>query len=165
MSNETCPREDRVLAARRSGRWDADLSEHVEQCPVCAQVSAVSEWMETLASQPDAPALPDADWLWLRAQIAARESSAESALRRSTLRRIAACALLGAGVAWVWLDGPSTRGSGLEAWDLAIASLSAEPFVTVAISALAALGIAALTAGLALGRTHVATRLRYFGLL
>lgn len=164
MSIESCPHEDRVLTARRSGRWDADLSQHVEHCRVCTEISAVSERMQRLASEPDAPALPDPDWLWLRARIAARESSAETALRRSTLRGIAGCGLLAAG-AWLWLDGIGTPGSGLEAWDRTFASVFADPVVAVGISMLAALGIAALTLGLVLGRTLVAARLRYLGLL
>jgi len=111
------------------------------------------------------PPLPDPDRLWVLAEIAAQEEAAARALRRATLRQTLRYGLPSAGALWLFLELLETEGPGLDAWIQSIASLSADPVVNVAISALAALGTALLTGGLVLGRSLVARRLRDFGLL
>lgn len=121
--------------------------------------------IRSLGSLPSMPALPDPDRLWVLAQIAAGEEAAARALRRAALRRTLRYGLPTAAALWLFLDVLETEGSGLDAWVQTIASLSADPVVNVAISALAALAAALLTGGLILGRSLVARPLRYFGLL
>jgi Flp pilus assembly protein TadB len=126
-----------------------------------AEVAAVSEWLASLASLRNAPALPDPDWLWARAQISAREEASARALRRSMLRYIA----LSAGAACLLFAVLKTVQPGLEVWAVALAEMAADPVVNVAISALAASASALVTGGLVLGRSFVASRLRDLGLL
>jgi hypothetical protein len=89
--------------------------------------------------------LPDPDVLWLRGQLEARQDAAARALWLSTLRVVLRCAGVLAGAAWL-------------VWDWAASA-------PAAISSAAALAIAVGAAALVLGRSFVAERLRYFGLL
>lgn len=165
MPSETCPNEPLVLAARRSGRWDADLSKHLEQCAVCTELSEVSECIRSLGSLPNESALPNPDLLWVRAQISARENAAAAALRRWMLGQLLRYGLLCAGAAWFLLDSMKAEGPVFDVSVQAIASPFVDPVVNVVISGLAALAIALVTAGLVAGRPLVARRLRYLGLL
>jgi hypothetical protein len=165
MPNETCPYEALVSAARRSGRWDADLSKHLEQCPICTEASEVSDSIRGLGPLPSMRALPDPDWLWVRAQIEARQDAAARALRKWTLRQTLRYGLLCAGAAWLLLDWMQTEGLGFDVLVRTLASPFADTVLNVAIPALAALGTAFITAVLVLARPLLARRLRYLGLL
>jgi hypothetical protein len=129
------------------------------------EISEVSELIRSLGSQPSTPPLPDPDRLWVLAQIVAGEEAAARALRRSTLRQALRFGVPSAMAAWLFLDVLETEGPGLDAWIQTIASMSADPVVNVAMSALAALAIALLTGGLVLGSSLLARGLRRFGLL
>ncbi len=163
MQNETCPREAAVLAAHRSGRWDADLLDHVRRCPACTEVSEVSSCIRNLGVLPDAPSLPDPDRLWLLAQISARRDHTARALEMRTLRQSLQFGLLIAGAAWLALAWMRAGGLSLNVWERTVAS----PFtaVDVAISALTALATAFVIGGLIIGRPFFGRQLRYLGLL
>jgi hypothetical protein len=129
------------------------------------EIPAVKGWIGSLGKIPNMPALPDPDWLWMRAQISARHAVAARALRSSTLHRALHAGILGAGVVWLLLECIGWEGSELNWSTRVLTSISAEPAAGVAICALAALGIALLSGMLVLGRAPLARRLRYFGLL
>jgi hypothetical protein len=120
----------------------------------------VAAWIRSLGPKPRAAALPDPDWIWLRARIAAREEAEARALRASTLRRTLLYGIPTALVVWLLLDWAQAIGLGPDAWARADVSL-----VYVAISALAALAGAVVTGALVFGTPRVASRLRYLGLL
>lgn len=165
MRNETCPNEPLVLAARRSGQWDADLSKHLEHCAICTQLSEVSDCICSLGSLPDESPLPDPDLLWMRAAISAGENAAAAALRRWMLAQLLRYGLLCAGVAWFLLGSMNAEGPVFDASVQGFASPFVDPVGNAAISALAALATALVTAGLVVGGPIVAKRLRYVGLL
>jgi hypothetical protein len=125
----------------------------------------VMGWIRSLGTQPDMPALPDPDRLWMRAQISARHAAAVRALRLATLRQALRYGILGASVVWLLLVCMEGEGGGLTGLTRAMASLPGEAIARVAISAIAALGIALLTGTLVLGRSLLARQLRYLGLL
>jgi hypothetical protein len=127
-------------------------------------IPGMSGWMRSLGSQSGMPALPDPDSLWMRAQISARHAAAARTLRLSTLRQGLHFAILGTGVVWLLLECLRGEGSVLNRLTRVMASISAEPVVSVAITALVALGIALLASALVLGRSTLARRLRYLGL-
>lgn len=116
---------------------------------------AVGEQVRSLGSLPHAPALPDPDLLWMRAQILAREEAALIALRNATLARTLRYGLVATGGAWLLAEG-----AGLDAWLQAALSTA-----SVTTATLAAFGAAVLLSGLVLGRSFVAQRLRDLGLL
>jgi hypothetical protein len=70
-----------------------------------------------------------------------------------------------AGAAWLLFDSLLTDAPALDLSAWAIAPPFGDPIVDVAVAGLAALALAIATAGLVAGRSHVATRLRYLGLL
>ena len=129
------------------------------------EISEISELIRGLGSYPTLPPLPDPDRLWVLAQIAASEEAAARALRRATLRQALRFGAPSATAVWLFLDGLETEGRGLDVWIQTIASMSADPVVNVAMSAVAALAIALLTGGLLLGPSLVVRQLRRFGLL
>jgi hypothetical protein len=128
-----------------------------ETSPYEAEVAA---GIRSLGAQPHAAALPDPDWIWVRARIAAREEAEARALRASTLRRTLLYGIPSALAVWLLLDWAQANGVGPDAW----ARADASP-VYVAIWALAALAGAVLTGALVFGWPRVASRLRYLGLL
>jgi hypothetical protein len=130
-----------------------------------ADDAEVSDCMRSLGSLPGNTPLPDPDVLWLRARIAARQEAVAKALWRSIVRRVLFYGLVCAGAAWLMLDSALWQGAGLVAWDEAYARLSADPVLTAAISSAVALGTAFLIAASVFGRSLVARRLRYLGLL
>jgi hypothetical protein len=103
------------------------------------EISEISELIRGLASHPTLPPLPDPDRLWVLAQIAASEEAAARALRRATLRQALRFGAPSATAVWLFLDGLETEGRGLDVWIQTIASMSADPVVNVAMSAVAAL--------------------------
>jgi hypothetical protein len=116
---------------------------------------AVEEQVRSLGSLQHAPALPDPDLIWMRAQIVAREEAPLRALSKATLTRTLRYGLVAAGSAWLF-----TEGTGLDAWLQATVSTA-----SVTTATLAAFGAALLLSGLVLGRSFVAQRLRDLGLL
>jgi hypothetical protein len=83
MSKTSCPHEEAIVAAARSGEWNEELKAHRDGCLSCAEltlvVAALVADAEDLASI-DAP-LPDPAPIWLRARLASRERQYERATR------------------------------------------------------------------------------------
>jgi hypothetical protein len=157
MSDENCRYEARVLAARRSGRWEPELAQHLDTCPACVELTEVANLIGGLGSVPEGAPLPDPDVLWIRAQIEARQDAALKALRMSTLRRMLRNGGVAAAAAWLLVDAVEAEGPRFDA----LAGALTDPVFNAALSAALALGIAALL----LGRSLITARLRDLGLL
>jgi len=116
---------------------------------------AAEQHLRSLGSLPAAPALPDPDLLWMRAQILAREEATLKALRNATLARALRYGVVAAGSAWLFMEG-----AGVDAWLQTTA-----PMASIKTATLAALCAALLLSAAIVGRSFVAQRLRDLGLL
>jgi hypothetical protein len=83
MSTASCPHEEAIAVAARSGEWSEELKAHRDGCLSCAEltlvVAALAADAEDLAAM-DVP-LPDPSPVWLRARLASRERQYERATR------------------------------------------------------------------------------------
>lgn len=108
--DETCRFEEAVAAAARSGLWTAELREHRDGCPACAETTLVAAALaaEAAVEAADAAPLPEPRVIWLKARLAERERHA----RRATLAItwVHRAAALAAALAVV-LGAPSAVGS------------------------------------------------------
>lgn len=80
MSADHCGKEGRVIEALRSGAWEPGLRDHVKDCPICADVLLVTEFLqvESKAAKAEA-ALPNAAFLWWKSQRLARQMALQQA--------------------------------------------------------------------------------------
>jgi hypothetical protein len=149
MSTSSCPHEEAVLAAARSGDWSPELKQHRESCMVCAEltlvVTALAVDAEKLAAI-DAP-LPDPAALWLRARLASREHDFKRATRAIVwVQRAAVAVALAIGIAftpgiWQLVAGAlANLGSGISMPDLSRAGGS--PLLMFVVSMLVLGGLA-----------------------
>jgi len=101
---DLCPREAETEAAVRQDRWDDDLRGHVAACSICRDVVAVGEYLRQQADEVFGAAVPDADVIWWKAQLMARQEAARKAARPIAVVESAACAcgLLVGVAALVW---------------------------------------------------------------
>ena len=104
MSRGSCPFEDAVRNAARSGRWTPDLEVHRDGCMTCAEmtlvVAALTMDAESLV-RDDLP-VPDPGFLWLRSRVADRQGRFERATRAIVwLQRVTVAAAAAIGVAFV----------------------------------------------------------------
>jgi hypothetical protein len=113
MKQRSCPQEEKALKAVGTGAWEEDLSAHVAGCEVCGDIVRVSGWMQALAAGPErAQRLPDAERLWLRAQLSEKQTEAERAHKILDWAEFIFSVLVAAGVlGWIgWnLDAVQTR--------------------------------------------------------
>lgn len=80
MKQAICPQEAAAARAARTGQWEESLQAHVAECAVCRDVAQAARWMYALAHKSERNlALPDADLLWWRAQLAQKQAQAERA--------------------------------------------------------------------------------------
>jgi hypothetical protein len=103
MNTHSCPHEEAVARAARSGDWSPKLMAHRDGCLICAEltlvVAALAADAETLVEM-DAP-LPDPGALWLRARLATRERDYERATRAIVwVQRATVAAVLAVGIAF-----------------------------------------------------------------
>jgi hypothetical protein len=92
----SCRREPEIGDARVSGRWTADLRQHVSTCAVCREVSRVGT---ALAAMPhvQAPAAVNPSLLWERARQARRLRAEAQISRIVTATQTATAAGVGIG--------------------------------------------------------------------
>jgi hypothetical protein len=149
MSARTCPHEEAVLQAARSGDWSPELKAHRESCMACAELTLV---VATLAADADelktidAP-LPDPSALWLRASLASREREFQRATRAIVwVQRAAIAVALAIGIAFapgLWqlvASAFAKLGGGMSFPDLSRASGS--PLMVFVVSMLVLGGLA-----------------------
>jgi hypothetical protein len=66
---ELCPYEADVSTAIHSGRWDEQLSDHINSCPECRELIDVVRWTRSLNYEAEGPPLRDPDLLWIEARV------------------------------------------------------------------------------------------------
>jgi hypothetical protein len=93
MTKRECEFEPEVLACALQGRWDEHLRAHADGCPVCADVAAVAEAIDS--GRGAAPAVPDSGRVWWMAQHRARLEAAQSANRPMTAAYLIAAVCAG----------------------------------------------------------------------
>ena len=121
MNRITCPYEDNISNAARTGRWDDSTRAHVKQCAHCREIAGITEWMGNIAGMDAQEAvLPDPRQVFLNAQIAAMQMAREKALSPLVIVefvvRIMIILALAAGVLWAWFGFRSLAESSLPAY-------------------------------------------------
>jgi hypothetical protein len=81
MTGAACDRESAVLAALQGAPWTDELRDHVAECESCSDLVAVTGFLRETAAAAGDGELPDPDYIWWRAQLAARAANAERATR------------------------------------------------------------------------------------
>jgi hypothetical protein len=120
MKPKGCENEVRILEALGQGvapaAMDEPLRSHLASCPYCAEMISVYELFQADSRQLRAAApLPNAGRVWWRASLAARQASAERALRPILIAERVALAIGGGALiallvlAAPWLAGQMTR--------------------------------------------------------
>ena len=66
---ELCSHELQILSARREGRWDEGLAQHLESCASCQVADAMASWMRHLADVRVEKPAPDPEVIWMMAQL------------------------------------------------------------------------------------------------
>ena len=99
MNRFHCDKETEIIEALRRGSLQAELVNHAASCAICADALEVSQSL--LADNGAAPALPDPDFLWWRAQLSSKHKAVEQATQSIALvRRVS---YLGAAAVGLWL--------------------------------------------------------------
>lgn len=107
MNRISCPHEETVSNAARTGCWDNSTRAHVRQCAHCREIAGIAEWMGSIARVDIRGAgLPGPERVYLNAKIAAMQAAQEKALRplaiaESVVRTIVILALAG-GIFGLW---------------------------------------------------------------
>lgn len=96
---EVCPQEHAVVAARREGRSSTALTAHLAECASCREADRVADWMRGLAATPIEKPLPDADVVWMMAQVS---KPPRLRLDMRILEGVAPLALAALLVVWNW---------------------------------------------------------------
>jgi hypothetical protein len=83
MTQKSCPNEDAVVAAARSGNWSPELAAHRNSCLSCAELTLVVAVLARDAEGLDDMEipLPEPGPIWLRAHLASRERDFQRATR------------------------------------------------------------------------------------
>lgn len=122
VAEQVCPREDEIVAAVLSRRWDGasdELKQHAAACEECGEVMAV---VALLASDHERARyearVPAAGQVWWRAAVRSRLDAAQAAaLPMTWWHGIASASVLGLAIAVVSVAWPSLQAAG--AWLLA----------------------------------------------
>jgi hypothetical protein len=111
MKIQQCDREQQVIDALQSGRWDGpwgeEIRRHAAACAVCSEVVLVAAALRREEALAQAEVrLPSAGLVWWKAQLAARRAAEERAAQPiAWVERMAqffgALTLFGLGV-WQW---------------------------------------------------------------
>jgi hypothetical protein len=101
MSNVNCDREQEVVGALHSGALGPELLRHVAACSVCSDVVAVTKFLQAEAIFASELPLPDANFIWRKAQLRSRREALTSATR--PIRVFTNLAYVASAVAALWL--------------------------------------------------------------
>lgn len=107
MNSVSCPQEASITHAARIGCWDESAKAHIAGCAHCREIAQVAEWLQEIAGvEKQMDSLPDAEQVWLKAHILAKEAAREKALRPVAIAelaiRIAITLALAGGIVWIW---------------------------------------------------------------
>jgi hypothetical protein len=141
MRSGSCPYEEAVAAAAKSGDWSPELRAHRDGCLTCAELTLVvgalaADARELTAS--NAP-LPDPGLMWLRSRLVSRERDYRRATRaitwvqRATIAVVAAVVLAFAPGLWR-LAARSIANLGLHAPALDLPRAAGSPLLVLAAS-------------------------------
>lgn len=129
MKNEHCAFEEKVAAANRTARWSDELLAHVADCGLCEEVALVSGYLCESSVAAHAEALPDANFIWSKAQVTAKSAAIERALRPIVWARRfafgAGAAAIAAAIILMWSRIGDFFGGFVESWGTHSASPSA----------------------------------------
>ena len=91
-----CKKQDMVLEAVKTGKWDSETRTHFESCAICQEEAKVWSWLKSFARETEKEANPAAYGLiWLKAQFMEKQEAQRKALRPLVIFQIVAGALLG----------------------------------------------------------------------
>jgi hypothetical protein len=147
MRNEPCPHEEAVLEARKTDQWEDPLKTHAASCAECREAVRIAGWMQTLAATAaERRPLPDADLLWIKARLFARQAAEDRAMQPLILGDMLARAIVGAfAAAWLALSWPGMQSYLLGLWNASgpgsLAEASVNPWPITLVSAGAALAL------------------------
>jgi|SRR5689334_12537846 hypothetical protein len=99
MNRFYCEKEAEILEALRHGALYPEHAKHAANCAICADTLAVSEFLQ--GDTGTAPALPDSDFLWWKAQLVRKQMAVERATRSIAL--VKKLSYFGAAAAGLWL--------------------------------------------------------------
>jgi hypothetical protein len=158
-----CPRECELLDALQASRWpeacDASLREHVNGCGSCADLLAVvAALLDEQKILVQEAVVPSSAIVWWRAQMRSRREAAEKAAQPiSFVQGIALACAAGLLATALSVFVPTFRKSfewllgAAEAWPGLAVPVSADVLASpIALAAIAALGICAIVAPIAL---------------
>ena len=108
--NPNCENEQSVLAALRTGTLRGELAEHVENCEACREVVLVALCLkEEIAPDAAKVRLPEAAFVWRRAQEQSRAQAIEKATLPIRYAHLAAYCVALLGAVWVLAAFPAIR--------------------------------------------------------
>jgi hypothetical protein len=121
MNQITCPHEENISKAARTGRWDDSTRAHAKQCAHCREIAGITEWMGNIAEMEVKEAVvPDPEHVFLNAHITALKRAREKALRPLVIAefvvRILIILALGVGVVWAWFGFRSLAANSLPSY-------------------------------------------------
>ncbi len=104
----TCPREQEVIHAVRSGQWAEGLRAHFAECEACSETAMVAGFMLQAAETAETAA-PEAGFVWWKSQLRARREAAVRAEKPIIVaeRAVAVAALLVGVWAAAWFSSES----------------------------------------------------------
>jgi hypothetical protein len=116
-----CVREQDVLDAVTSGRWDDELRVHTESCGICRDLRTI---FEAMSEERDATwqevTMPPANVIWWRSQIRAHEEARRAAERPIAVAQgVAVACVIAAALTLVPLAWPAVRSVAASASDVA----------------------------------------------
>ena len=146
MKPVECEFEADVLDAALQGRWperaDARVLAHVAGCPICSDIAAVAGAIDVAREEVrERAAVPDAGYVWWRAQLRTRREAAKVAEQPMTVAQLIAFAcvigVLGAcfGATSTWFQ------SALRRIASSIAELNLQALVPAATALMAEHGV------------------------
>lgn len=101
MNELFCEREHEVSAALRSGDLDPELLDHTVACRVCADVIAVTRFLQNEALNASQFAVPDASVIWKKAEARSRQAAVARATR--PIQFVMTLASVAVAVTGLWL--------------------------------------------------------------
>jgi hypothetical protein len=141
-----------VLEAATSGGWEPALRRHLDECPACAEVALVAAVMNEAEADLTEARLPDAEFVWWKAQVKLRRAAAEKATRPIAVAEKVACAggglTLVAVLAFLWPAVRAWADSAASSW---VQGSQAAPEVAIGLMSMFAVGLVSVLFAVGIG--------------